>query len=209
MKRVTIALLLCAATFCLATPAQAADKVKQLIERAARAYDKGDNQEAVDLLQQAASEIQKKIGRALEKFLPDAPRGWTADEVERESFSGTNLKDTGSITKVSRRYRRKDDEVEITITNMPQLVKGVEQMLTQLNNPAVVKMMNQQPGTHVEIRRKHDWTILAKQQDDDSEVTAVRGDTMIQVRAPGQKLKAAAEFYELIDTKELGKVAGK
>ncbi|MFW5798072.1 MAG: hypothetical protein ACOCXX_00305 [Planctomycetota bacterium] len=209
MKRVTMALLLCAATFCLAAPARGADKVKQLIERAARAYEKGDNQQAVDLLQQAATEIQKKIGRTLEAFLPEPPRGWTADEVERESFSGTNLKDAGSITKVSRRYRRKDDEVEITITNMPQLVKGVEQMLKQLNNPAVVKMMNQQPGTRVEIRRKHDWTILAKQQDDDSEVTAVRGDTMIQVRAPGQKLNVAAEFYDLVDTKALGKVPGK
>lgn len=83
MRRILLAGLLGAA---LIQPASA-DDVTDNIDSGKQAYAKGDLSRAVQELQFAIAEIQKKQGGDYSKLMPKAPKGWTASEVETQGLA--------------------------------------------------------------------------------------------------------------------------
>lgn len=89
-----------------------ADEVIENLDTAKAAYEAGKYSEAIQALDYAGSLVRQKKGEAVVKLLPAAPSGWTAEEAESESTSGSVM---GGIVGAKRVYRRASGEGRVSI----------------------------------------------------------------------------------------------
>lgn len=89
-----------------------ADEVIENLDTAKSAYEAGKYSEAIQALDYAGSLVRQKKGEAVVKLLPAAPSGWTAEEAESESTSGSVM---GGIVGAKRVYRRASGEGRVSI----------------------------------------------------------------------------------------------
>lgn len=108
-----------------------ADEVTDQIAEAQAAYQKKDLVTAIAALEAAASLMRQDRADAWKALLPAAPAGWTADEAE-SSAAGASL--FGGGTGVTRKYRKGDADVEISILAESPLVQA---MSAVIGNPMV------------------------------------------------------------------------
>ncbi len=125
-----IATALVAVTFSAAS--LKADEITDLLKKAGSDYESGNYSEAISSLDYAGQLIRQKKGEAMLKLLPEAQKGWTAEEPTSESTSGSMF---GGMVAVERRYQKDDSNVTIKITSDSPMLAG---MLGMFSNPMLV-----------------------------------------------------------------------
>lgn len=125
-----IATALVAVTFAAAS--LKADEITDLLKKAGSDYESGNYSEAISSLDYAGQLIRQKKGEGLLKLLPEAQKGWTAEEPTSESTSGAMF---GGMVAVERRYQKDDSGVTIKITSDSPMLAG---MLGMFSNPMLV-----------------------------------------------------------------------
>lgn len=125
-----IATALVAVTFAAAS--LKADEITDLLKKAGSDYESGNYSEAITSLDYAGQLIRQKKGEVMLKLLPDAQKGWTAEEPSSESTSGTMF---GGMVAVQRRYKKDDSSITIKITSDSPMLAG---MLGMFSNPMLV-----------------------------------------------------------------------
>lgn len=125
-----IATALVAATFAASTVR--ADEINDLLKKAESSYEAGNYSEAITNLDYAGQLIRQKKGEAMMKLLPDALKGWTAEEPTSESASGSMF---GGMVAVQRRYTKDNSSVTVKVTSDSPMLAGMMGMFT---NPMLV-----------------------------------------------------------------------
>lgn len=125
-----IATALVAAT--VAASAVKADEITDLLKKAGSAYESGNYSEAISNLDYAGQLIRQKKGEAMMKLLPDAQKGWTADEPSSESAGGAMF---GGMVAVQRRYSKDESSASVKITTDSPVLASFIGMYT---NPLLV-----------------------------------------------------------------------
>ncbi len=111
-----------------------ADPVIDQLEAGRQAYENGEYRRAVDELNLAIAEIQRKIEEADKQLLPEPLPGWRAEEAEAQSMAMMGM--GGSV--LQRSYYREggDERVELQIV----ADSPMSQMFTMmLSNPMLMQ----------------------------------------------------------------------
>jgi len=178
----------------------------KLIDQGKAALTADKAQEAIEHLQKAIGLIQKTLATGFAAFLPDTWEGWEAKEPESSSGSWGSGEDTFQWTQVERKYRRKSDElnVSISITSMPQMVMGLRAGLQQMKNPMVREMMMKDPNTTIEFIEADGWVgWLQTKKGKRSECTAVHEKLAVSIQFRKDDIALLKKFWEGIDRKGL------
>ena len=109
-----------------------ADEIKDLLKKAESAYESGDYSKAISSLDDASQLIRQKKGESLTKVLPDALKGWEADEPSTESAAGAMF---GGMVTAQRQYTKGDANVAVKITTDSPLLQN---MMSLFTNPMLV-----------------------------------------------------------------------
>jgi hypothetical protein len=198
-------------------PANEAEIVEH-IDKGREALKAGNSREAIDHLQKAISLIQKTTLANLATFLPTRDeRQWEMGEIEK---TGGNWASEDGVnyqwTQVTRNYRKKgsDDapEVNVTISNSPQIVQGHRQMLEAFKDPAMRALLAQgQPGQKQEFIDKDGWigTITFRKEDASADVVAVHEKVIVTIHVEKDDGTLAKSFWDAIDLAKLGEATAK
>ncbi len=143
-------------------PALHADEVTDNLDAAKSAYEAGNYSEAIQSIDYANQLIRQKKGEEVMKLLPDAPKGWEAEEPEVEAAATGLL--GGGIT-ATRRYSRGNSSASIKI----QSDSAVLQYAAMLSNP----MLAGAGGAKMETIKGQRVTVKFQSGDDNGTVTAV------------------------------------
>lgn len=109
------------------TAAALADDVTDQLNEALKAYEKKDLATAATALELAQSLIRQMSADVWKTVLPEPLAGWEADDAESTSVGAAML---GGGTSVSRKYRKGDDNVEITLVTDSPLMQGMGALLS-------------------------------------------------------------------------------
>ncbi|NLF18325.1 MAG: hypothetical protein GX595_13895 [Lentisphaerae bacterium] len=141
-----------------------AQEPAQEVARAIRAglahHEKGDSAAAIQSLQQAIDLIQRQQQAGVERFLPKALPGWTAEDLERESFAGGSAGAQAAFFRVARSFTRGDGEFRMTVSlqNWPEAIVPQREMLNALKgNPMVLQAMNQGTTAKTSFIERDGW----------------------------------------------------
>jgi hypothetical protein len=190
----------------LAAPAYAGDEVAPLVEKGRKAYEAGDYQAALGYFQQVVQLIQASLSQSFERFFPEPLSGWTADEIESHSWSGTSQDGTQNMTNLSRDYQRESDGIGCTITfsNWPQMIQGLKQSVSMYKQMG--EMMNQDPNMQVSVDERDGWTVLkvVEIESEQTQITALADDMMITIDLETSESGIADEYFARIDLKGIG-----
>ena len=209
MRRIMIAALVVLLGLAVGS-APAAEEAKAdvsaMIEKGREAIGKEEYQRAIDILQAVISELQKRMSKSLEVLFPKAPEGWTAAEIQAGAFTAVTSGAAHSQTTLSRAYTRTKDEQKITVTlsNMPQQVRGMKRMMEMYKNPRMRAMMNVDPNRSVTVEDASGWTVLVQSEKGDkpgANLTAICDAMMLAINAPGGDAALARSFLKNFDLK--------
>lgn len=115
----------------MAAPAWA-DEVEDAAKEALDLYKKGDLGGAAGQLDYAAQLIRQQKAAGIEKLLPAAPAGWTAEKGESQAAAAALF--GGGVT-AERRYTKGDADMTLSIVTDSPMLQGMAAMFT---NPAVM-----------------------------------------------------------------------
>lgn len=141
--RHTLSVACVAAAAHVAAPALANDTVKEQIELALELYQQGEYGAAITELEFAIGDIRKAMaGRVAETF-PDAPAGWTAEDVSGETNRAAMMGALGGGSNLKRTYTQNDGDgkMEASLLIDNPMIQGMGAMLS---NPALIAA---QPNT--------------------------------------------------------------
>ncbi|MGC9455608.1 MAG: hypothetical protein ACP5HU_12210 [Phycisphaerae bacterium] len=189
----------------------APETVEKLVREGLASYKAGRGSEAIERLQKAISLIQEEMGEDIASYVPDAPEGWTAGEVESSSGSMGGGGQGQQWVRLARTYTRDSDEmkVELTITNSPQLVGTQRAATAMFSNPQYMAMLQSNPDMSIEqIDRDgwNGWLVVDKQSS--AQLMAFSGSTMLALEAPKADKAAVETIFEAIDLKGMSEAAG-
>lgn len=120
MRSTSLALLM-AVSFTAAM----ADEVTDQIESGMKAYNDKDYKLALEELKFATAQIQELANKENSALLPDALKGWTADEVKAQS-----MQMLGGGSMFSRSYNRGDERLKIELAANSPMINMVSMMLS-------------------------------------------------------------------------------
>lgn len=180
-----------AATLTLASPAftaspALADDIRDAIEEARRTYQAGDLAATKAALDVASQLIAQRSATGLSRFLPAAPRGWTAEEAETDA-SAAAMFGGGLIAK--RRYTNGDKHVTVQVlANSPMIA----QMAPLFSNAQLLGAM----GRVFRVRGK--TAVLSR----DGNIQVLLGRTLIIIEGSGNE----ADKRALLDALDLAAI---
>jgi len=190
-----------------AKPAEPAS-VDSLVQDALQAYKEGRADDAVELLNKAIGVIQEGQQKGLATFMPEPPKGWKADEIEKSSASFGSSGQSQQWIQVTRRYypdkEGSDLHVEITLTNSPQLIQVQEAASQIYRNPQMLQLMNQDPNKKIEVFDQapwFGWRIIEK--GDSANGIAYCKSRMVTVNVSQGDQAALDLFWKAIDFKKM------
>ncbi|MEQ8767830.1 MAG: hypothetical protein RL885_28260 [Planctomycetota bacterium] len=168
--------------------------VTKKIEEALAHHKAGEAQKAIEALQEAIAEIEKSQSKGLGTFLPKAPSGWKAGEIESNSMSFTaGGQGAGQFLQVTRDYWRekengaREETIQVSLTNAPQMVQAQQAMANMYKNPQMLKALQSQPGKSVELIEEDDWFGWLVVENDDATVTAFCNGCLVTVTGSNEK----------------------
>lgn len=148
-----------------------ADEVEEAIKQATELYKGGNSQQAVTQLEYAAQLIREQRGNSLKQFLPEALKGWEAEDAEAQTAGAAMF---GGGTSVSREYFKGEDvSVTITITTDSPMLQSV---LMMFSNP----MIFQSQGAKLKMIKGQQVIF-----NDDGAMTVVNNAYLVQVEKSG------------------------
>lgn len=186
-------------------PAQEAAKA---IRAGLAHHEKGDSAAAIQSLQQAIDLIQRQQQAGVERFLPKALAGWTAEEIERESFAGGSGGNQAAFFRVSRAFTRNDGELRITVAlqNWPEAIVPQREMLKALKgNPMVLQAMNQGTTAKTSFIDRDGWNGWKRLDREESEVEVllIAEAWMLQINGNTADDKAIEALLGAVDLKAI------
>lgn len=185
-----------------------ADEIDKLIEQGHKAYADGNYPKSVELFQQVIEKVQSRMGGVIAGFFPEAMSGWTADEIENSSWSGSSGGQAHSMINSSRTYTRDSDQadVSIQICNWPTVIQGTRAGLQAYSNPMVAQMMKQQ-GLDFKSEERDGWQVmsLVNTQADEAQVMAFSDSIMVIVQSSAGLSDAVSSYFGRIDLAGLDK----
>jgi len=186
--------------------ALAQDDITPLVDEGRKALAAGNYQEALALFQQVVQQIQSKMSQSLEKFIPPAPAGWEADDIESQTWAGSTNESSHNMIYITREYKRQSDGVEcaINITNWPQIVQAMTQSFAMYKQMG--DMMNVDPNTKISMDEIDGWQILkvVSTESETAIVNAAYNKLMVTVEVDRDDIGIADEFLNKVDLKGLG-----
>lgn len=203
----------------LALPAQAAEPRRpapapadpeKLIQRALDAYKGGKTQQAVDLLQEAISTIQKTRQKGLAGFLPQTLAGWTVGKADVQTVAMSANDDASSMTTVSQSFTRVQDklDVEVTLTDSKLLAEAQKAMAESYKDPALLQALAADGKTKIELIKVPNWTGWIKtEKGGKTELIAFSGSIMLTLNAEKADAEAVKTVWNAIDLKGLAAAA--
>jgi hypothetical protein len=201
-RTATIAAVLSGAIL-LTAPAARADKISDAMDKAASAYKDGKLTSTTKNLQLALGRLAKRLAKAYEPTLPEAPSGWKARKA-RSKGAAVGLYGFG--ISASRRYRQESGQgradAQLIVDN-----PMVQAMAGMFANPA----MAQQAG--YEQESVNDQTALIKYDEDSKRgeaIILIAGRAFLKVSASniGDKavIMALAKGWKIGKIKEIAEI---
>ncbi len=159
----------CVTGFLAAAALLQADPVMDSIEEAKKAYDDKDFAGALQALETAAQLVRQQRAEGFAAFLPAAPSGWDAEEVD-SSAAGASM--FGGMVSAGRRYTKGDASVNVQfITDSPM----IQSMLMMFNMP----MMAGADGGKIERIKKQRAIVKYDKADKSGSINIIVGGTML------------------------------
>ncbi len=124
--------------FALSVGAAKADEILDNLKEAIAAYEEGEIQEAMEIVEYTRTLLSQKRSGTLEEVLPDALAGWTREDSDG-SDNAAAMAMMGGGTLVQARYR-KEDGTKLDLQIMAESPM-IAMMAAQLGNPAVLAQM--------------------------------------------------------------------
>ena len=115
-----------------------ADEILDNLKEAIAAYEEGEIQETMEIVEYTRTLLSQKRSGTLEEVLPDPLSGWTREESDG-SDNAAAMAMMGGGTLVQARYR-KDDGTQLDLQIMAESPM-IAMMAAQLGNPAVLAQM--------------------------------------------------------------------
>ncbi len=179
--------------------------VEDLVNQALEAYRSGKKQQAAELLQKAASLIQKEGEQGLASFVPEAPEGWEREDIDSQSGTWGSGGQSFQWTQVSTRYKKGECEVRLTISSSPQLLQAQKAMVDALQNEQYRKMMNSDPDRKVDLFSRDGWSGMTQiEKGGDISRFAIGEKLMCQIEISSGDEATLEQFSGLIDWSGLG-----
>jgi len=125
--KTTLTLAVCLFTVFAFSATAFADDVTDYMDEAVKFYKEGKFTEAVDSLNFAEQLIQQKKSAGLEAFLPEAIKGWTAEEATNTAAGNAMM---GGGISAERSYAKGDSSVKVNIVADSPLLQGVMMMMS-------------------------------------------------------------------------------
>jgi len=104
-----------------------ADDIEDSINEALQYYQDGEYKDATESLNYATQLIQQKKGKQLETFLPEALKGWSAQEPTSEAAGAAMF---GGGISAERAYNKSSSSVTIKIVTDSPIMQGVMMMFS-------------------------------------------------------------------------------
>jgi hypothetical protein len=184
------------------------------IDEGRAAFVAGNAQEAVAKLNQAITWIQERTAGGLAGFLPTRDAGtWELGEVDTQSGQWGSGAAQWQWSQAQRRYVRKGDdgpEVNVMISNSPQLVEAQRGMLEALKSPAmreIMKKSQEASGQKLEFIEDGGWIGMLTTQESDSTLLALHSKVLVEVRVNRADDALVKEFWRAIDRAGLAAAA--
>lgn len=124
--------------FALSMGAAKADEILDNLKEAIAAYEEGEIQETMEIVEYTRTLLSQKRSGTLEEVLPDALAGWTREDSDG-SDNAAAMAMMGGGTLVQARYR-KEDGTKLDLQIMAESPM-IAMMAAQLGNPAVLAQM--------------------------------------------------------------------
>jgi hypothetical protein len=122
-----------------------ADEVTDTVNEALENYKEGHYSDAVANLNYASQLIQQKKGEDLKALLPEALKGWSAEEASSQAVGVAMM--GGGVT-AERRYQKEDSNITIQIITDSPILQGVMMMISNpmfaASDGGKVQRINQQ-----------------------------------------------------------------
>ncbi len=191
-------------------PAEGDPAIVAAIDKGREAFKAGKDQEAIENLQKAIGLIQAKAMKGLAAFLPSRDETqWEMGEVESQSGNWGSGETAFTWSQVSRRYTKKGGdggpEVNVMISNSPQLIEAQRGMVQMFKDPAMRAMMAQnQDGQKMDFIEEGGWLGMITTQKDSCSVQVFHTKVMVQIEVTNGDDKLAKEFWAAIDRDGLG-----
>jgi hypothetical protein len=184
------------------------------IDQGRAAFAAGKTQEAVAHLNKAITLIQERTAGGLAGFLParDAS-AWELGEVDTQSGQWGSGGAQWQWSQAQRRYVKKGDdgpEVNVMISNSPQLVEAQRGMLEALKSPAmreIMKKSQEASGQKLEFIEDGGWIGMLTTQESDSTLLALHTKVLVEVRVNRADDALVREFWQAIDRAGLAAAA--
>lgn len=192
MKKLAALLALVA----LSASAVRADEILTNLETAKSAYQAGNYSESLQALDYAGQLIRQKKGEAVAKLLPDAPKGWTAGEVENEAAAGAIM---GGFVTAKRNYTREDGTLSAQIQSDSPVLQG---LMMAFANP----MLATGNGGKLEtIKGQRAVVTYAKDNKSGDVKIVVDGRYLVSIEGSGLTREELVQFAGTIDCSALAK----
>jgi hypothetical protein len=199
----------------LAGDAEDEAAVLAAIDKGREAFQAGKPQEAIESLQKAIGLIQAKAMRNLATFLPARDdKEWEMGEVDTQQGNWGSGEQSFQWTQVSRRYTKKGaedgPEVNVMISNSPQIIEAQRAMLQMFKDPAMRAMMNQgNEGGKVDVIEDGEWLGMITVEEKRCSANIVHKKVMVQIEAERGDEKLVKEFWAAVDKKGLAEATTK
>ena len=188
-----IASALVAAT--IAASSVRADEITDVLKKAESDYESGNYSEAISSLDYAGQLIRQKKGESMLKLLPDALKGWEADEAVSESAGAAMF---GGGVSVQRNYTKGDASLSVKITTDSPMLSG---MLGMLTNPLMVSGS----GGKLETIKGKKAVVKYDNSEKNGEVSVAVGDKiLVQVEGSGVERSDLTAYANAVDYGKLG-----
>lgn len=205
-RAISLVVVLCAAPVVVAQTAAKVESVEALIEKGLKAYKDGKMQDAIAHLQAAIAQMQKAQQKGLAKFLPGAPEGWEAGEIDASSGATSGGGGAMAITQLTRKYTQKSGGLRVTITIMTNkdLVETQRTLAeTYRKQPEIIKAM-QTADNKFRLVDQDGWIGWSTvQKGSEAQTLVVSKSVMLQVQVSKDDEKALELFFKAIDLKGL------
>lgn len=174
-------------------PTLRADDVTDSIDEAVKAYKANDYATAAQSLDAAAQLVRQKRGEQFKALLPEAPKGWEAEEATAQSAGAAMF--GGGVT-AERQYRKGDASMTVKLITDSPIMQGV---LMMMGNP----MFANADGGKLE-RIKGQKAIFKNKGGSGSVNVVVSGVLLVQIEGSDVTDADLRAFAEAID---YGKIA--
>jgi len=169
-----------------------ADDIRDQLDAARAAYERGELQTSVQGLQFVIAAIQEKVNQSLLKLLPEPLPGWTAEDAQA-TVGGMASMIVG--TSLSRHYQREDGaSLEISLmANSPLL----PMMTFMMSNPLMVQS---DPDSRIYTYAGHQGIILQKHDPNGWEISLMgAGNLLIRISGTGIQKTDAEAYLKALD----------